>query len=269
MWKSTNLESAPESIFRRGEIRTAVVRGDHLFLAGTLTNEPPSAWNYDLTSGAVDCILSGATHGLKHTECVPFEVVALTNVAGQRFSYHIWKPAHFDPSKKYPLVIGNSPYSWTPFPLAAANTGHYFVTVDRPNWTSPMDDWVEKLMTGYRDVTRNPNIDTNRVMLCVRSIESAGIYDLLAKDAAIWKSAMLLDPASVPPFSRDYFSKVFITAGEFDEPVLENVLKSKKSLEQEGISVNLTILRGAGHVSYGVGVQQQRMAAMVKFLGEE
>src|SRR6185312_250147 len=103
-------------------------------------------------------------------------------------------PANFSPKRKYPLVLGNSPYSWTPFPLAAANAGYFFVTVDRPSWMSPMDDWTEKLMTGYKDLAKNPNIDTNRVFLCGRSVESSGVTWIYSQNPRLWKGVIFFDP---------------------------------------------------------------------------
>jgi len=268
LWISPTLGTNPATMFRAGEVRTAVVRGDHMFIAGTLTNEPPGVWDYNIKSGSLECILSAARRGLQHTECVPFEVTTITNVAGQAFSYHLWKPANFSPKRKYPLVLGNSPYSWTPFPLAAANAGYFFVTVDRPSWMSPMDDWTEKLMTGYKDLAKNPNIDTNRVFLCGRSVESSGVTWIYSQNPRLWKGVIFFDPAGpLPAISIRPFPKIFIASGELEH---SNILKAVKTYKEKasdaGVDVTLVILKGAGHVSYGRGAQEQRIPALMDFL---
>ena len=63
-----------------------------------------------------------------------FEFGMVTNSAGKRYASHLWRPYREEPGRKYPLVLGNTPYSWTPYPMASGNAGYYFMTVDRPGW---------------------------------------------------------------------------------------------------------------------------------------
>src|SRR6185312_2050515 len=156
-------------------------------------------------------------------------------------------PANFSPKRKYPLVLGNSPYSWTPFPMAAANAGYFFVTVDRPSWTSPMDDWGEKLLTTYNSLLENHNIETNRIFLCARSMESSGAIATYSQKPSLWKGLILFDPTNpLDGLSVHPLPKIFIASGELEKTkILTNILGFRDAALKSRIPITVVILKGA------------------------
>ena len=119
-----------------------------------------------------------------------------TTAQGRQISYHLWKPSHVSAGKKYPLIIGQTHYIWSPYQQVAPEAGYYFATVDRATWADDIDNWPGDVLELYDILAKDPDIDTNRVFLTAFSAEARDVVQVLAARPDICKGVILFNPGS-------------------------------------------------------------------------
>jgi len=251
----------------QGQIQNYQVNGDCLYITGDLTNQPPGIWKYDFNSGECAYIISALDYPLKYAQLVYALSGTSTNSVGHLAHYQIWQPTHFEAGKKYPLVIGQTPYlGWVPYPQIAANGGCYFLLVERPSWSAGLNDWSEDVMTAYDLMAKNPNVDTNHVYLFGASAETALLSQLLAEKTDLWRGAILFNPTLIPDPSAVRICKLLILDGTDDSDAVKEWIDYQNKAAQEGITVNLALVNGAQHIFKSTASEREKTRQLARFL---
>ena len=266
----TNSSVQAVPLMGQGEIRTYTPGIDRLFIPGSQTNEPRAIWEYTVESGTLQCVVPASSRPIHYSKLVSPTVGVATNGFGNQFSYHFWPPVNVAAGKKYPLILGATPYSWTPYPQAAANLGYYFLTADRPGWGSESaKQWTGEVTALYALVAKNPQIDTNRILLYARSEETGSLSELIEQNPRLWKGAIIFDPGgALPDLSIQQPLDILIVAGEEDTNVVNSVAAYQEKAIGVGRPLTVAIIEHAPHDSFGTMVQTKRLRHLVKFLSE-
>jgi hypothetical protein len=264
----TNVSAETVSVLGQYEIRYCAASGETLYLAGSSENEPRGIWKYQIASKSLQCVVPASDRDFQYTRFITPVCGLVTNASGIEWNYNVWPPAHVSPGKKYPIILGATPYSWTPYPQAAANAGYYFATVNRPGWgEESLKDWSERVMCLYYEtVAKLPSIDTNRVFLYARSGETTKMYGLISQKPKLWKGTVIFDPGSPPPLSSPYLTKILIVAGADDGDATFWLPQTQEKAAESGIQIWLYFLLHSAHDSFGTAVQQVRVRHLVDFL---
>ncbi|HXI72037.1 MAG TPA: hypothetical protein VNN22_16905 [Verrucomicrobiae bacterium] len=267
LYIKTNTFDTSISLLARGSVVSFAVSRNQIFVAGSLTNEPPGIWQYDLVSGSLNCIYSSQEQPFKYTKYIVPLCRTVTNTSGKEITYHLWEPAKTSSNKKSPLLIGRSLYSWEVYPQVAANGGAFFVNVDRPSYTSAnLNPWDEDIMTVYAELVKDSGIDTNAVFLYGSSSETEGLVSLVAKKPNLWKGAILLNPTSLPDLSGPHLSKILIDGGIDDAGTVKSAIKYQQAAADSGVSVTLALHQDAGHVYWSSSTKREQAQQLAKFL---
>jgi predicted esterase len=240
---------------------------NQIFVAGSLTNEPPGIWQFDSSSGTLICLYSCQEHPFKYTKYVVPVCRTATNAAGKEITYHLWEPVRSSNAKKFPLLIGRSLYSWEAYPEVVANGGDFFVNVDRPAYSSGnLNPWDEDVMTVYNAVLKDSNIDTNAVFLYGFSSENEGLVTLVAKKPDLWKGAILFNPVILPDLSGLHLSKILIDDGIDDASTIDRVIKYQQAAAEAGVPVTLALHKDAGHIYWSNSTKREQAQQLAEFL---
>jgi len=252
----------------QGQIQNYQVNGDCLYITGELTNQPPGIWKCDFQSGASDQIVSILDHPLKYAQLVNAVSGTFTNSVGRSALYQIWEPTHLETGKKYPLIIGQSPYEgWRPYPQIAANGGCFFVFARRPSWFEGLDNWSEDVMAVYDLMAKNPKVDLGKVYLFGVSAETYPLSQLLAEKADLWRGAILFTPGSTPDLSDVRTTKLLILAGEDeDADTVKRLIDYQDQAAKNGIVLNFTLVKGAQHIFKSSASEREETLQIARFL---
>lgn len=263
----TNASANPVSLCARGSVISFNVSSNQIFITGSLTNEPPGIWQYDLVSGSLDCVYSSQEHPFKYAKfIIPFSKT-VTNAYRREITYHLWEPVRSFTSKKSPVLIGQSPYNWQVYPELTANGGDFFVNVDRPMFLcKELDDWAENVMTVYGELAKDPRIDTNAVYLYATSAESARLASLVDQQPDLWKGIILITPENFPDLSGLQHAKILIDDGEDDASTINLVKKYQQAAAEAGVPVTLALHKDAGHIYWSISTEREEAQQLAKFL---
>lgn len=177
----TNVYAEPIDLPWQGCIENYSLNGDHLFIEGFRANEAPGVWDYNIHSGEPSMVISVLERPLRYARIVGADILVFTNSNGEQKRCLLWQPTQIAVGKKYPLIIGQQPYTWwQAFPQIAANGGCYFALVDRPSWWEDLDNWSDEVLKVYELMAKNPNVDTNCVYLFGMSAETSYVTSLLS-----------------------------------------------------------------------------------------
>jgi hypothetical protein len=259
--------ASPTQLAWPGHIMSYEVNGDSLYIAGDLAAEMPGIWKYDFNSGEYNRVVSAWDHPLKYARLVGAQSGALTNADGKASQYLMWQPAHFEAGKKYPLIIGQTCYfQWQPYPQVAANAGSYFMLVTRPTWFDGLENWRDDVMRAYALAVKNPNVDTNRIYLYGVSGENFYLSQLLAENTNLWRGAILFVPEAVSMSPNVGISRLLIVDGAVDGKAATILTQNGDRLAEAGISVNLSLVKGAAHVFKSTTVERESDRQLARFI---
>jgi hypothetical protein len=250
-----------------GQVLNYQVNGDCLFITGDLTNHFPGIWKYNLKTRVTDEFVSAPDRRPKYAQpCTPLSGV-FTNSAGRRASYLIWQPLHVVAGKKYPVIIGQTPYfGWLPY-TQIANAGCYFVFVERPSWFEGLNNWGQDVMTAYDQMAKNPNVDLHQVFLFGASAETSPLCRLLEERTDLWRGAILFNPTVMPEPSRVGIYKLLLLDGtEEGAKVIDNLRKHQDDASRAGISVDLALVNGAPHIFRSNASEREKTRALTRFI---
>lgn len=259
---------ADQPLFPEGNVQNATPQGSKLYIVGSTNVEPPGIWEYDCLSRSMRWLLSGSDKG---TALYPaFRHEAKVLAAGDRqVTYHLWMPQPTMFRAKFPVVIGQTPYAWTPYPYVAAQAGFCFVTVDRPSWSTDLDQWAGQVMAVYEHLKSNPRVDTSEAYLYGRSAETYYLSSLAAQTPQLWKGALLFSPGSLPDLRQCKFPKMFVDVGERDHNTLQRLAKYQVEAALLGVPVRVLVHETSRHTSWSQTTQRARLENLGIFLSRQ
>jgi len=185
----------------------------------------------------------------------------------------LWQPPQVSPGRKYPLLIGQTQYSfdaWFPCQQVAVNAGFYFATADRLSWYDGFDKWEPDVMALYDLLVKNPCIDTNRIYICGLSGETHLVPRLIADKPDLWKGAVLFElVARMPDVSKSHLTRIFAVSGRVvytgDVP---QILKGEDESARAGVPVQLVLQDGVQHFMRSIATERERTRQFAHFLVE-
>ena len=252
-----------------GGIRTYAFRNGTLYVAGSVGSEPAGIYAYDAPNPDLVRIVSSLRQPLRHAQLVAPVDGVFTNESGNLASYHVWRPVNFSPHKKYPVILCQTPYIWTPFPQIAANAGYYYAWVDRPSWWEGIDRWCADVKGLYEIMAKNPNADTGRVFLYGASAETWYCAELLSEKPCAFRGVLYFSPSVPPPLSGNQLAAMLFVVGHDEgDTVVKRWTDYQDKAAQEGICVSLDFERGANHISRSIATERDRAEHMAQFLKE-
>ena len=266
----SDMNNPPARLPWPGPIRTFRLAGDHLYVAGSVGGEPAGIYDYDFRTGEFGLVISSVKSPLHYAKCVaPIDSV-FTNESGRLVSYHLWRPASFAPRKKYPLIIGQTPYIWMPFPQIAASQGYCFVMIERPGWFDGLENWSDDVMDVYNRLTKDPNVDTNRVFLYGASAETGYISQLLVEKPELWRGVITFSPSGLPKLpDTSHLSGMLVVVGKDEgNAVTQRWVEYQDEAARNGIQMDLVFQNGAQHISRSIATELERAENLSKFLTE-
>src|SRR5665213_782893 len=261
-------------LFEHGRIdwNGAAPDGSKLLILGTVTNEPFSGiWQYDLASRKLRPVAPYSDHPSDLIKRLDSTVEKITLPSGRVVDCTIFPPANFNPHKKYPLLIAESPWRVNEW-LVPETCGAYVAVTTRAGWWEGMDQINENILGAYNHMIQKPNIDVRRVYACVVSAETRYFNQMLTNTPGLWKGVIMLqgtdypDFSSVPPFQSK--PRIMITAGgrELKEDRLK---KYQQDALSHGVVVEYFIHPDDAHVIIGNGSRMDRAKESMHFIFEE
>jgi predicted esterase len=252
-------------------IKSFSANESQLYVIGArpFTNGLVGIWQYDTISHSFNCVVSNQDSSFKYAKYDTTPPITLTNAMGDKISYTLRPPVDFSPSKKYLVVIGEG---WAGYQMAVNDGGAYFASLSREDRSA--DQYSEDIMAVYKDVAKNPNIDTNNVYLLGISAGASTVSRLLEEKPDLWRGAILFSPMVFPDLSRCRVSRILVDYGTADKNL--KILGSLKPLSQfqdaalqAGIRITVATHNDAGHVFKSVNAERERVRELVKFLFED
>jgi len=177
-------------------------------LVKQLTAVHPGAWGALLAVLVAVAVAVGATtqqqaarhreiaDGLSSTNAVE-PALCVMRLEKRWFGYVVYRPAHFDRHRKYPLLVGKVRFqaqdtdkgpAWA---SALANAGAYVAIAYRS--FGGTNDWATEVMGVYHELTPDPTIDSHRVFLFSNSAGAAAMTKLVEDDPTPWRGTFLFD----------------------------------------------------------------------------
>jgi hypothetical protein len=253
--------------------------GDKLFFGGTISNEPSAEiGQYDLGSGQFQTAVPYADYPSVYAKNIQPYQVSLTLPSGRTVLCTVFPPAHFDPHKKYPLLLGDTQFFvtvngpagrlWIP---AISTCGAYVIFIERYSWWQ-LDHWESDILEVYHVMANDPAIDPQRVFVFGSSAETEYLSKLLTDSPGLWKGAVFLNPGGLPDFSKSpplqSRPEILISAGG-DEQEDDRFKRFQAKALKSGVMVDYIIHPGEGHHLVGNAAQLERTRAIMHFMFEE
>jgi hypothetical protein len=253
--------------------------GQKLFFGGTVSNEPSAEiGQYDLGSGQFQTAVPFADYPSVYAKNLQSYQVSLTLPSGRTVTCTVFPPAHFDPHKKYPLLLADTQFSvavngahgrlWIP---AISTCGAYVVFIERYSWWQ-LDNWESDILGVYHELTKDPAIDRQRVFVFGSSAETKYLSKLLTDSPGLWNGAIFLNPSELPDFTQSIpfqlRPRILISAGG-DENQDYRIKKLQVNALNFGMMVDYIIHPGEGHHLVGNAAQLERTRAIMHFMFEE
>jgi hypothetical protein len=267
--KANYADERPIEHFPLYGVREALTANETcIYAAGCLEKQPKGIIEFDAASSLARYVVPSPVSFVYSQNAIPSSGT-ITNSLGSIHAYRIWAPVHFDPRKKYPLILDQWTHGWYLFAETAANAGAYYVSVERPDWVSPqISEWEQDVMAAYQLMSKNPNIDTNRVYLDGSCDESVYLVQLLNDEPTLWRGAIVHTSIAFPDLSQTHVAKMMINYGETDD---SNIVKNIKGFQEEaaeaGIPVTVVPLH-SGHFYISSASTQRNTLEMIQFLAE-
>ena len=264
----------PASVPLQGEIKSFETRGQQLFLFGALTNEPTGIWKFDISSGNLERLASNQERPFHFAISQQPLRNSTTNEAGESLTYYLLPPTQIGAGQRPPLVLGvmgitEKTYYWDRYAQTIANSGAYFVTVDRRD--RPESEWGNDLRTVYDSLVRSIAVDTNNVYLLGISVGASQINRLFEATPAQWRGAIYISPVSLPETSCLNSKRLFVDIGEMDPIWGTNGIRAKTfqgRAAKARADVSLFIRPNVGHNCRLLSVEKERLHQLAAFLDD-
>jgi hypothetical protein len=266
------------------ETMTVSPSGDSIFFVGSVGGEPGlGLWQYRVSSHVLtNLVCYSDMPSSRATRLDPAQCTARHGGPGRPLSYYLYRPAHFNWRKKYPLLVGDTVFgqfayqhdfdgpSWAE---AMANCGAYVVIVERKNWV-PKDDqeWGRGVMTLFNELKGDPTVDCSRTFLYAASLETTFMSRLIEQRPELWRGALLLNPGQLPDLSAlkpgKRLPKMLISAGQ-EEHRSEQFKRYQEEACRMGMQVEVVEHANAAHTLTSIPATRGRIRAMERFVFEE
>jgi len=265
----TNASAEPLAVSPRGSAYSFAKSGNKLFVIDCPAGASPGIWEYDPISLSSNLVFCSQQRDFKYAKNIASLTGIITNTSGREIAYHLWPSPQYSNNKKSMLLIGQTPYTWNAWEEVAANCGACVVSIDRPAFHSlEINNWGADVVDVYRELARDPRIDTNSVFLYARSAETTELTSLLEHGPNLWKGAIFFNPISFPeaglPTLR--LSKIMIDSGVDDRNNLEKVPIFLQRASEAGIPTTLVLHKDAGHTYHASSTEREQAEVVVKFL---
>jgi hypothetical protein len=248
-----------------------------LFLFGNISNTlAEGIWHCDLASDAWRPVISCSDDLTTNAQGV-ITLHEPMNFPGGNVTCTIYRPANFDPHKKYPLVIGdtqiNDPSHGEAFMTGLAACGACVAVVERLDWNTHLDQWATNVMALYQNLAANdPAVDAGRVFLFGQSDETEYMSRILEKHPGLWRGAIFLNPGVLPDFSKSpqlqARPRIFLDAGS-GEHEEDRFNKYQKDALISGAVVEFFIYPGETHRIVGSAARLERARRVAHFVFAE
>jgi dipeptidyl aminopeptidase/acylaminoacyl peptidase len=258
---------------------TVAGNGRELFFVGTASNEPwAGIWRCHLADDTLANIVPYSEFPAPQATRVEPSSTIIHFGEHRSLKYYIYHPAHFDRRKKYPLIIGDTPFvaqayesnahgpSWAE---ALADGGAYVVIVHRRSWFGDLEEWGKNVTLVWQHLASDPSIDPGRVYLLGVSAETEPMSRLIEERPGLWKGAMFLNPSQLPDFaavkSDQRLPAMLISAGAYEEESARF-----KQFQQDacahGTRVDVLEHPHSRHYLFSIDAVRERTRAMVDFV---
>lgn len=277
----TNMQSDPLKLFTHGRADSFSVSadGEHLAVTAIASNEPAfGIWEYDVAANQTHPVIQAAERGLAHVHPVTHPFTVIHGPQNRNLYLVIYKPVPFDPHKKYPLVIANTPYHaaepyMNQYGMAIANAGGYFAVLDRGSWFAKSgygDAWADNEPYVIHYLARDPTIDRKRIFLVSNCVESNFLRDYAAKFPGTVTGAIMLIANGLPNpndfASGQYASRLLISTCDAWEGKGEHMRKYQETAARSGVEMDYVIHPNTKHDFVSKQSQRARIRAMLHFV---
>lgn len=253
-------------LFSKDGVLRYTCEGKSLFICGSMMNEPPGIWEYDLVDNEARCIVPASQKPFRYATSVLPQWDSLTNNNGNKFNYCIWTPVGGAKNKRYPVILCQTPYNWTPYAEMAANEGYYFVSIDRAKWIDKgLDEWALDVECAYDHLAATLNIDKNSVFFMGASAETAPISAFVSAHPHFCKGVLLYHPAALPNLSSAGISTMLIVDGSQTPGEVKRVAQYQSEALKLGVPVTVKFLN-TPHSSWRISVQRQNIQVLARYL---
>lgn len=251
-----------------GMVEDYQLAGNFLYFVGNHPEEIPGIWQLDLRTKSVSPLIPSQQRPFHQIQPVNPVVGTATTAKGRTISYHLWKPRQVAAGLKYPLIIGQTHYIWSPYQQVAPAAGYFFATADRATWASDIDNWPEDVQALHDVLTRDPAVDTNRNFLTAFSAESEDVVQVLSASPGLCHGAILFNPVAEPDIEQSHLASMFIVGGQDDATAnnLQELTLYQQMAAKAGIPVNLLIQDGVQHIARSVATERERTRQFARFL---
>ncbi len=251
-----------------GVIQFSALVGDHLYFVGSRKDGEDELWDYNAKSQSLRQVTSDSHVPFKWAKMSEPIASIYTNNQGGKASYHLWPPVNKVQGKKYPLVIASELHSWDAFQQAAPNAGWFYAHLDRTNANG--NAWPEDVAELYRTLSRNADIDTNKVVFIASSAQNASVPQLLEDNLGVKFGLVLHRPAGLSSSLPDTHIKNILILGGTDDKY-ESAAAAMK-LQDDGFDngncVSLLIQEGVQHLNRSVASERRDNIEFARFLSQ-
>jgi hypothetical protein len=262
--------SPPVPLPWQDEIGDFYINGLKLYAICSSTNEPAGIWQYDMTSGALECLVSSIEQPFKYAATAPVVEGYVTNSEGEQLTYYLLQPANVPGNQKRPLVvgimgIGELGYTWDRLAQTIASCGGYFLCMDRRHRTP--SQWGEDALCAYDFLSEKYPIDAKNTYLLGISAGAYTAGDLLKSKPGMWKGAFLFSLHRFPTTNQMSAHSIALDVGELDiGKDKTNLLQSLDELAASGTRPILMMHPKIGHIDRSVRLDRERMERIAAFI---
>ena len=247
-----------------------------VFVLGNLTNQPVAGIRrYDVAADAWHPVISSSDYPSPQAQ----EVTTLQKnmkLPGGNATVTIYRPANFNPHKKYPLMIGDTVISASingpPFLKGVAACGETVAVVERPYWAGGIEQWAENVQGLYDQMKNDPSVDTSRVYLFAVSAETHYLCEMMATNSASWRGVLLLTPGQLPDLSQlprfQLRPKILLDSGG-EEHEEDRFREYQLDALSSGVLVEFYTYPGETHFMVGADWTFGRVMEEKRFMFEE
>ncbi len=265
LYVSPDGSAAFTQIFSEGDVIEFRDRQDRLFIFGSEGIEPSGIWEHDLTSHDTRCVVRPTERPFSFAKTITHSSVVISN-GNEEIIGQLWRPTTLPSGRKYPLILTQTPYRWTPYPNMAACAGYYFLAINRKSWEEGIDTWESDVMTAYKELAKDPHIDLSRVFLLGFSAETDPISHLAAERPDLWKGVVMQSPEGLPDVLKTKISTMLIQIGEKDPKARQRIPPYLDESARHGIATRVIIYPNARHTSWSRTTEGAKVEEMADFL---
>ncbi|MEJ5236736.1 MAG: hypothetical protein WHT82_00105 [Limisphaera sp.] len=231
-------------------------RGRALFVHGSVTNEPPGVWRYEIGSESLTCAWWPGEPGVALPPLQPVLTARAPYGSGHWAMFDLVPPADYRRGKKYPLVIVLGAYEWTPIAhgvsaQALARAGAYVALV-RYRWDQrrieTIYDHTNHVLAVERVMRAHPSVDGDRVYLLGFSAGTLTVNALAEMYPGRYRGLMLCNRGDLPKPQVGLTDRILVTHGEREQWSPAEAARHGAEFCQVGIPMEYHVHPGGRHI---------------------